>query len=189
MVLIEVMLDLAILNNASWCSAVVAAHGIRNAIEEHYWSADGAVPLYYSNLVTRTVEGETAQLERIRALAAAPPKPTWSVKDSFARLDLERLGLRGLFDAHWYGLDPGVPVAGLASCSFTTAESLERWERRWQLHSPAPGRRIFPESLLDDPAITFLEATRDGEPAGGAVLNLSPGAVGLSNVFPADDAK
>ncbi|MHC4846878.1 MAG: hypothetical protein ACYTEG_00310 [Planctomycetota bacterium] len=34
------LLDLAILNNASWCSAVVAAHGIRNTIEEHDWSAD-----------------------------------------------------------------------------------------------------------------------------------------------------
>ena len=186
------LLDLAILNNATWCSAVVGAHGLRNSITDHFWSADGAVPLYYSNLVTRTAAtGEAAQLARIAELAAAPPKPDWSVKDSFARLDLGPVGLHVLFDAQWYGLDAGSPVSHAAGCSIVpleTAADLERWERAWQIHSPAPGQRTFPPSLLDDPAITFLEARRNGQPIGGAIVNLSHGAVGLSNVFPPDDA-
>ena len=67
--------ELAILNNVTWCQAVVSAHGVASEIEEHCWVAEGAVPPYYSNLVTRTADGASIQMEHLRRLAARPPKP------------------------------------------------------------------------------------------------------------------
>jgi hypothetical protein len=185
----------AILNNATWCAAVVGAHGVPSEIGEHYWWADGAVPLYYSNLVTRTrEEGERAQLERIRALAAAPPKPRWGIKDSYARLDrseLEALGLRELFEANWYGLEAGTieaaePETDARIVRVESPDELAMWEKAWQVSSPAPGVRIFPPVLLQDPDIAFLAAMRGTSLVGGAIANLCPNAVGLSNVFTLD---
>jgi hypothetical protein len=180
------MLEHAISNNIAWYEAVTGAHGIRGEIAEHYWSSAGVVPPYYSNLVTRTVAGTRVQLERIRELAAAPPKPDWSLKDSFARLDLEELGLRVLFDAQWYGLDAGETDAPETDVRFTpvlSADELARWEAAWQRSSPAPGLRIFPSALLADPDIVFLAAVRGTTHVGGAATNLSDGAVGLSNFY------
>jgi hypothetical protein len=185
-------LEHAILNNATWCAAVTGAHGIQSEVSEHYWSTDGAVPPYYSNLITLTKEeGTRAQLERIRALAAAPPKPDWGIKDSFARLDhaeLEELGLRVLFEAHWFGLEVGKDEASETETDvrFEPVESpaeLERWERAWQLSSSAPGLRVFPPELLSDPDIVFLAAMRGTALAGGVATNVSENAVGVSNLY------
>ena len=181
----------AILNNIAWYEAVTGAHGIRGEVAEHYWSIDSAVPLYYSNLVTRTAEGTRAQLERIRELAAAPPKPAWSLKDSFARLDpaeIEGLGLRVLFGAQWFGLEAGnvespEPETDVRFAPVEHSDELDRWEDAWQLSSPAPGLRIFPPVLLADPDVVFLAALRETTLVGGAATNLSDGAVGLSNFY------
>ena len=189
-------LEHAILNNIAWYEAVTGAHGIEGGLAEDYWSTDGVVPPYYSNLVTRTAEGTRAQILRIRELAEASPKPEWSLKDSFARLDLvelQGLGLRVLFEAHWYGLEAGAgeapePETDVRFAPVETPDELERWEDAWQRSSPAPGLRVFPPGLLADPNVVFLAARRGTDRVGGAATNLSDGAVGLSN-FDALDAE
>lgn len=182
-------------NSLAWYASVARAHGIPSERTEHAWSTSAAMPPYYSNLVTRTRDGARAQLDRIRALAAAPPRPVWSLKDSFAHLDpaaLEDLGLRVLFDARWYVLDAGrlhepTRETDVTFAAVATTDGLAEWERAWQASSPAPGRRVFPPAVLDDGDVTFHAARRDGAIVGGAVTNLSPRAVGLSNVFTLHD--
>ncbi len=179
--------ELALLNSLAWYDAILGAHGIDGSPTEHHWSTDAAVPLYYSNFITRTgTAGFAAQWRRLEELAAHPPKPVWSLKDSYALLDserLERLGLRLLFEARWYGLtakdgDAFESETGARFVSARLPEQLAQWEAAWQVSSPAPGR-VFPDAVLADPNLTFLCA--DG--LGGCALNLSPDAVGLSNVF------
>jgi len=184
-----VLLESALRNSLAWYGAVLGAHGIESELTENYWATDAAVPPYYSNLVTTTgAEGTPSQLARIRALAAAPPKPDWSLKDSFARLELEPLGLRVLFDAQWFGLPAGAldnpdRETDLRFVPVADAAALKHWERAWQQSSPAPGRRVFPPGLLSHPDVTFLSVMRGSQLVGGAAANLSSGAVGLSNVF------
>lgn len=188
-------LETAIQNNVTWYRAVLRAHGMPSAVEAHYWSSDAAVPLYYSNLVTLTAEGRTEQVARIRELVASPPKPVWSFKDSHATLgeaELGPLGLRVLFDASWYAIKPRGPDQGgfETSARFTAvsdADELRRWEAAWQFSSPAPDQITFPSGLLGDPEVTFLTAVHGTQPIGGAILNTSEGAVGLSNVFSLDE--
>ncbi len=188
------MLDLAILNNATWCTAVLRAHGIRSVLATDYWSTDGVLPPFYGNFVSRTRDGSRAQFARIRELAALAPQPAWGMKDSYACLDgdeLCRLGMQPLFDAEWYGREPRrLPrddrETGLRVTQMATAADLARWETAWKVTSPSPGVRVFPPSILSDPAVTFLAAWRGTDLVGGAITNLSSGAVGLSNVFTAD---
>lgn len=183
---------LAILNNVTWCQRVVAAHGVPSEIREHCWVAEGAVPPYYSNLVTRTAEaGHAEQLEHLGRLAASPAKPRWSMKDSFARFDVSELGPLGLsvlFEARWFGLPPtsGAAAAGETGVRWIAIQNerdLASWEAAWQISSPAPGLRVFPPALLADPTITFLGALVGTERYGGAIANASEGVIGLSNVF------
>jgi hypothetical protein len=189
---VPLRLEHAVWNNVMWYEAVTGAYGIQGELSEHHWSSADAVPPYYSNLVTRThgEDGTRAQLRRIRELAASPPKPDWGLKDSFARLELEELGLRVLFDAHWFGLEAGAasePETDVELAPVESAAELERWERAWQLSSPAPGLRIFPPALLSHADVAFLAARRGTQLIGGAATNLSEGCVGLSNVFALDE--
>ncbi|MDD9943389.1 MAG: hypothetical protein OXU20_20280 [Myxococcales bacterium] len=177
----DTLLEDAITNNVALCEAVLAAHGVRGATTGGWWCAQQRVPPYYSNLITR-VPGDSRQLyEAIESVDLAAP---WFIKDSFACLKLETRGFRSLFDAQWYGCAAGhlaSPVAPRFE-RIGAGQALARWEETWQRTSPAPGMRIFPATILED---TGLEFYRLGD-AGGAILKLSRGAVGISNVFPRD---
>ena len=147
----------AIENNIALYRAVLSAHQVDGETREHHWTTDGVTPPFYGSLVTRT-HHDDAQFARIEELLAAPPKPFWGMKDSLARLDpakLERLGMRLLFEARWFGgrCEPHDDAEQIQ-----TSDDLTRWERAWQVTSPAAGQRIFPASLLVDEDVTFLAA-------------------------------
>lgn len=180
-------LDRALHNSISWYTAVLRAHGIVGQRDTHAWWCNASVPLYYSNLITITAaEGQQAQRERLRALAADPPKPEWGVKDSFDCLDLSEAGMASLFQAHWYAIDAGAELrtSELADEAkvIETPDELAAWEAAWGRTSPAPGR-TFPPSLLDDAGVTFVRLVRDGTAIGGFAANTSDDVVGLSNVY------
>lgn len=136
------MRDHAILDNSARCQAISGAHGAGGRLEKHFWAGAEPVPPDSSKLVTRTADsGEGAQWERLRELAAQPPKSGWGFKDSFARLDpgsVEGLGPRLLFDARWYGWDAGPewarePEANMAFELVGDEQGLARWEAAWSL--------------------------------------------------------
>ena len=174
------MLEQAILNSMVWCKTVLHAHGIASEIRKHHWTTDGVTPPFYGNLVTCTRD-DAAQLARIEELRAMRPKPNWGMKDSFARLDVRDMKL--LFEAHWFS---GRVTPSDEYLCIETSVQLERWEHAWQITSPAPGERIFPVSLMDDPHVTFVAAVEGGTILGGAIANVSGDVVGISNEFGRD---
>ena len=184
--------ELAIANNHAWYLSIFRAHGLASRLDEHYWSTDEEPPPYYSHLVTRTrgVVAREAQLRRLSELAARACGRGWGCKDSFDELPsvaLQKLGLRPLFRAWWYGwaadgVAPG-PETRLEAQRVEAPEALSLWEEYWRRSSPASEARVFPEAVLADANVELFAMALEGRIAGGFALNQSEGAIGLSNIF------
>ncbi|WP_091605705.1 hypothetical protein [Micromonospora mirobrigensis] len=163
-------------DNADWCAAVCAGHGLTGVVDADAWSVPRRSPPLYPDAVTlrRGVDPD-ALPARIDA------GPGASVKDSFADLDLRRYGFRVLFAADWIHRPPVDPPAGPALTPVTTTGALARWAAA---HGGGP---VFRPALLADPRVTLLARyAPDGGVTGGAVLTRGPRVTGVSNVFGAD---
>jgi hypothetical protein len=178
-------------NNLGWCEAVLRTHGLAGAIAAGLWSCRQRVPPYYSNAMTLAPSDPAVQTELLRELAADLVRP-FSVKDSFAALDLAPLGMRPLFDAEWIWRDPsaGEPEGERRDVEWrrvTSPVELDRWETAWGDDGSPTDTRVFLPHLLADRSVVLL-AARDGDRiVAGCAANRAAGVVGFSNFF-ADDA-
>ena len=87
-------LHAAVINNARWCDAVCRSHGHPGEFTGRLWiRARHALP-FYPNAITLAPDVTAAE-----ATSGQDPSGSYSVKDSFARLDLAPSGLVPLFDA------------------------------------------------------------------------------------------
>lgn len=155
------VVGIAARNNAEWCDIVCRTHGLPTAFHEHAWTCAQRAPELYPDAVTLSAAANAEDvLPRIDTA-----EPGGAVKDSFARLDLGPAGFRILFDASWIHRPAGPPVP----------ETTTRWSVLDT--APAPFR---PELLAED-AVRVI-----GGASGGAILNRSAGAVGISNLFSLD---
>ncbi len=196
-------------NNALWCDAVCRAHGVPGEFVGGLWLNRQPVPRFYSNAITLSPKdpaGQRAWVEHLMTRRAG-----FSVKDSFAALDLSDLGFDVLFEATWLWREAGVhPTFGsdadqvrhtqesathqeLAWSVVTDAAGLARWEAAWAgLHAGqvVPGsERVFRRGLLREAGVALLAGARDGQVVAVAAANQTGEVVGLSNVFaPAEDA-
>ncbi len=185
--------ELAVLNNVQWYEAVFAAHGLPFETHPLVWLSHQTPPPFHSNLVVLSKDATQAQVEAFIHHIASTPRPGgWSLKDSYACLDLVPLGFSQLFEANWIWRD--APASGaldapshLVWSRVSTAAGLLEWESAWAGDAndlSAPGvRRQFPEQLLLDRRVAFLAGRAQGEVVAGGILNQSPGVVGVSNVF------
>ena len=181
--------ELAARNNAEWCDAVCAAHGLPGVITSDVWLQKQPGPPYYSNAVTLSRDGIPAQIDAVEALIAARPEG-FSIKDSFATLDLSGRGFSVLFEAEWLWLDPSKPLPPAEETweQVTSGGALIAWEAAWAESSPRENR-VFPPVLLADDRIAFLGARRGDRFVAGAIANRSTGEVcGFSNFFAPGEA-
>jgi hypothetical protein len=97
----EALLHAAVINNARWCDAVCRSHGYPGEFTGRLWVSPRHALPFYPNAITLSPDVTAAE-----ATAGQDPSRPYSVKDSFARLDLASRGLTPLFDAHWIALPP-----------------------------------------------------------------------------------
>ncbi len=179
----------AALNNACWCDAVCRAHGKTGAFTPAAWSSTAAMPRYYPNLVTLDVPiGDAGPLEQVRALMEAGLPDGWAIKDSFACLDLDRLGFTTLFAADWIHRPPtqplsGTVIPGVSWRRIDTPADLKRWESAWTAAPDSGMPSIFLPPLLAEPGLSFIAGERDGEIVAGCVAGKAAGVIGISNLF------
>jgi len=132
------------------------------------WVNAQAVPRFYPNAVS--LRRDAAALDEQRAtldiLARSNPPGRWSVKDSFATLDLSRRGFDLLFDARW--------IRQLPLLIARTSSDLA-WQR-------VETSDAFPTNLFADESFAMFAGTRAGEVAAGGTLYRAEKVVGLSNV-------
>jgi hypothetical protein len=185
--------DLAVRNSACWYAAMFAAHGLASTTDALAWHSGEVAPPFHSNLVVLSPAITPADLERYAAAIEREPRAAgWSLKDSYARLDLAARGYSVLFEAEWIRRDPGAPARPAAGSPMSwtrvaTAASLAEWERAWsgdtRNEAEVLRTRQFPDGLLASPDHAFFAGRLEGRIVAGAIANRSPGAVGLSNLF------
>lgn len=177
-------------NNALWCDAMARAYGAPGAFATRAWINRHPAPRLYPNLVTLGGPNERdAHLAAVGELAAAPPAPGWTVKDSFAALDLTPLGLRPLFEASWIHWPMRAIDQRHAAHRVSGEDELAAWERAWAGGGAADAPdRLFPAALLNEPEHAIMALTRRGAVVAGCIASRADHAVGISNVFaPAED--
>jgi len=173
-------ITLAARNNAEWCDAVTRSRGGHARFEPEFWIHPGEAPPFYPNAVT------LAPTPRLPA-EIVQAEDGFSVKDSFASLDLAPLGYEILFDATWIWRDPQ-PVArsDVASWSIVRAAvSLARWEAAWR--GDEEPLDLFRPALLQEPDHAFIAGTVAGRIVAGCVASRSASVIGISNLFGPDD--
>ena len=136
---------------------------------------------FYPNAITLSPAATAAET------GAGEHRP-YSVKDSFARLDLAPAGLRPLFDADWIARAPAParPLEDdLSWDAVTSAGQLAQWETAWAGGHPGPAPLFRPE-LLADPSCAILARRRAGIIIAGAIAYTAGEVTGISNVFSAE---
>jgi hypothetical protein len=183
--------ELAVLNNVYWYRAMFQAHRLACAFDDLMWSSTASPPPFHSNLVVlspavdmRRVREQLDTLERTLSAAG------FSMKDSFANLDLAACGYEVLLEAKWIWHEPLNNRTTGKSGNWTTLASpdeLVLWEDAWWGDAKntltGPMTRQFPASLLESPHHRFFAKLDGRTVVAGAIANRSPGAVGLSNTF------
>lgn len=183
----------AIENNVYWCDTVCRAHGIPGEIHDGFWINFHKTLPYYSNLITIGDE-KSADVQRsaLESLIKADIAPSWTVKDSWACLDLTELGFDLLFEASWICRSPqqDMPQASTNSIAWSRIDDvagLAEWESAWRsedANTEAVSQpRMFPSGMLADSNIAFLAGRLNGIVVAVAVANRTKDVVGLSNVF------
>jgi hypothetical protein len=175
----------AALNNAQWCAAMCRAHGGRHHIADGLWFSDQPMPAQYPNVVTFSNGAQSkSHLAILRKLAGAGLPAGWTVKDSFAALDLKAQGFAALFDAQWIWRAPELALpdgAGLHWDRLRDEHELAAWQ-----HARAEATAI-PAALLDNADHTLLAGRRHGRIVAGCVVSAGARVAGLSNWFAAAD--
>ena len=198
---------LCTLNNIAWCDTICRAHHMPGSLNSDMWIQPRRGPPYYSN-GTVSRENEVEQIAAIEKLKVAFPDG-FSIKDSFAALDLAKNGFRVLFDAEWLWLDPiqgralqepplpqpsayaeGNPLptrgrgAGGQWFKVESETELVAWEAAWAAAGSPTATRVFLPTLIDQKSIAFFGARQDGKIVAGCAANCSEGnVVGFSNFF------
>src|SRR3954447_3253672 len=183
--------EICVLNSLHWYQAIFRTHGLSAASADGLWSSPDEVPPYYSNAMTLVPSPVEPQIAALRHLESTLDRP-WSVKDSFATLDLASLGFEALFDAEWIWRDPTPATQtnadDVAWRRVTTEPVLAEWERGWRDNGSPTARPVFLPALLADPSIALFGAYRGDSLVGGCAANVSSEAVGFSNYFAAEGA-
>jgi hypothetical protein len=177
---------LATRNNVEWCDTVCRTHAIPRRLDPDFWVQPRKGPPYYSNCITLSRSGETRQHAAIESLKADLPDG-FSIKDSFASLDLSAAGFRTLFDAEWFWREPADDARAAEQPDWIRIESgsdLLRWEAAWSAAGSPSQSRVFLPALLEALGVAFFGVERGGDFVAGCIANFSrDNVVGFSNFF------
>ena len=140
------------------------------------------MPRFYPNAVTLQAQAPRL-MPRLQTVIDSRHGAGWSLKDSFACLDLRSLQCRELFSAQWLWRastpGPSEPRAGLSWCRLRSADDLAAWELAWSADSPAP-ERVFLPLLLNDAATFVIAVERGDNIVGGVIVHCAAGVADVS---------
>ena len=172
---------LCVANNADLYDCVFRAHQIERSRTSEVWHTTGDPPPFYSNLLLLAPDGAAALMRAARRLRTIRAQPV-TFKDGFGVVDGESENLELLFSASWIMRTCAPAGAHAPWPHVSTPEQLSAWEKAWSATSPTDVR-VFPDAILNDPAVVVFGKMGAGGFESGCAVNYSNGCVGLSNVF------
>jgi hypothetical protein len=175
------LLGAAVVNNASWCDAVCRSHGHPGVFSTRLWISVRHDLEFYPNAISLRRDVTAPEVT-----AAREPSRRYTVKDSFARLDLAAEGLAPLFEAEWIACSsqPAEPGdRGLSWDAVNDAGELSGWERAWAAGRGSADRPLFRPALLADPRCAILACRRGDGLIAGVIAYAAGGVTGISNMF------
>jgi hypothetical protein len=179
----------AIENNVDWCGRVCRVNGLAPQRTATAWTSAVRTPQLYPDAVSLSVDTTADEILEVIDLSEG-----CSVKDSFATLDLHTYGFSILLEGSWVGLsaakfgdwdvDSLLAQGGVKSepvwDTVAIPSDFEVWVAAWRQSNESEA--LHP-NLLNDPTIDFILVRSSVQVLGGAVVNRSKNAVGLSNFF------
>ena len=139
------------------------------------------VSLKPCTLVDENLEIFASTIDKLMSKLRKP----WSIKDSFAKLDLQLLGFEILFEASWIwreASDENVKPAN-AWTRIRSSQGLLKWEQAWRHGQSVGPAQQFPIALLQDPSISFFEKLVAVGYSSGCIANKSSTVTGITNFF------
>ena len=169
----ETKLEQAVENNVAWCQLVSTAFGKPSFTTDKVWGLHTTAPQYYPELITTsrtTIEEDIQEFMKLDHID--------SVKDSYAKLQLEPFGFELLIEAEWI-YHPSVNEQKPESYQWRivqTKKEFEQWTKTTGLENS------IPVDILGNEGVKIFY--RDS-PTGFAsfIANVAADAVGISNVF------
>ena len=157
-------------NNALWCDAVCRAHGLPGEFVGGLWLNRQPVPRFYSNAITLSPKDPAGQRAWVEHLLTR--RARFSVKDSFAALDLSGLGFDVLFEATWLWREPTVvhPTFGSGLHLLDDdADQVRRTQESASHRESASHQELAWSVVEDDAGLARWEAAWAGLHAGQVV--------------------
>lgn len=171
-------IDNAVLNNILWCGIVCDLHRITQTSNEHVWGLLSKAPEYYPDIITSSRHATSEEV-----MDFIGNREVFSIKDSFASLDLAPYGFRILFEAKWIYHVPVTDVdftdVDFSQAGWTvvaTEKDLAQWV------SASGVQTVNKSDLLKHEDVKIFIHEVNGERS-GFIANLGADVVGISNVF------
>lgn len=170
--------DNAVLNNIAWCGIVCESHGLTQISSERVWGLLSRAPELYPDIITSSRHTTSDEVNSFIG-----NREIFSIKDSFANLNMVPYGFTVLFDAEWIYHEP-VAVEQVQSewTVVSTEEDFAKWTYACGL------QKVLKPELLERKDVKIFLHENNGE-LSGFIVNLSANAVGISNVFSNSDKK
>ncbi|WP_282940943.1 hypothetical protein [Paenibacillus sp. RC67] len=170
--------DVAVLNNIIWCGIVCDTHEIAQTSKGHVWGLLSKAPIFYPDIITLN---RNVTIEDVKDFIGT--REITSIKDSYANLDMSSFGFKILLEAEWIYHAPVTDVELIHTSwrVITTEKDLLQW-------TFANGtENVIKSNLLQQKNVKMFIREHNGE-ISGFIANLGANAVGISNVFSADNA-
>jgi hypothetical protein len=178
----------AITNNNDLYRAIFEQYQIKSEKNGFVWYCLEETPPLYSNLVTISENWQPDEIFRqIDFNFEKENWSEWSIKDSFAVLDLTEFGFSKLFDANWIYLesDSFVPIIQTEKLHYEIIEdeqTLSKWKLAWDTDEKL-GDKIFNPKLLSKNDVFFIAGFEKGNLVNGCLVNKTEDVFGISNFF------
>lgn len=166
------------MNNAQWCHLVCTACGLPGQFCNDAWTSARRMPAFFPDAVTLTPSPSISSLlDRVDSTSGC------AIKDSFAALDLEPFDFRTLLEAQWIVAEQVEPTSTSLQSRWSnvTESGFTSWIEALNTSQGSESR--LPASLLERDGVVVAARVEGSSIVGGAILNVSASAVGVSNVF------
>ena len=182
----------AISNNNGLYEEIFGSQNIKSQKTDSIWYALEKTPPFYSNLVTLSKDWNPDEIFKTIDLNYEKEKwEEWSIKDSFAVLDLNSYGFEKLFNAQWIYLESSkfIPLVNTKKLRYEIVkneEVLSAWRIAWDSNEKI-GKEIFNSKLLDNPKVHFIAGYDEHQIVSGCFVNKTDDVLGISNFFAPND--